>query len=223
MSAARRIVLLGAPGAGKGTQASRLSEGLGLAHLSTGDMLRSAVAAGTEAGLAAKSHMDAGGLVPDEVVFGVIFDALAAATDGYLLDGFPRNVAQAEELDRRLAEGGDPVELAVVIDVPDERLVARLTGRRTCADCGAGYHLEFMPPKTEGVCDKCGSHNLTQRADDTEEVARDRLSVYHGTTAPLIDYYNGRGLLASVDGDRAPDDVTEELRAVFSRGVAEAN
>lgn len=219
---ASRIVILGAPGAGKGTQAARLCAARGLAHLSTGDMLRAAVADGTPAGKQAQEFMDAGQLVPDEVVFGVLFERLAQAQDGYLLDGFPRNVAQAEELDRRLAESGEPIELAVVVDVPDERLVARLTGRRVCASCGNTHHIEFMPPAKEGVCDACGGE-LQQRSDDTEAVARDRLEVYHQTTAPLIDYYNARDLLASVDGDGPVDRVTEDLGEVLSRDVAEQN
>lgn len=219
---ARRIVLLGAPGAGKGTQASRLGEELSLSHFSTGDMLRAARKAGTEAGRQAQEFMDAGKLVPDEVVFGVLFDELAKADKGYLLDGFPRNVTQAEVLDRHLAERGEPLEIAVVVDVPDERLVERLTGRRLCGACGHSHHLSFMPPKKDGVCDACGGE-LTQRSDDTEEVARDRLAVYHEATAPLIDYYNGRGLLASIDGDRDVDQVTEELLEVLERGMAERN
>lgn len=216
----RRVVLLGAPGAGKGTQAKRVAERLGLAHLSTGDLLRAAVAAGSEAGLAAKDSMDAGQLVPDDVVFGVLFERLAEGVDGYLLDGFPRNRAQAEELDRRLSETGSALTDVIDLTVPDERVVGRITGRRICRGCGRNFHVEFMAPEKDGVCDACGGE-LYQRSDDTEAVVKDRLAVYHEQTAPLQDYYAKQGLLVKVDGDREPDLVTADLVARLERDAAE--
>jgi adenylate kinase len=206
----RRIVLLGAPGAGKGTQAEVVAGRTGLPHLSTGDLLRAAVKAGTATGREARSHMDAGRLVPDRVVFGVLFERLRAGSEGFLLDGFPRNLAQAEELDRRLAELGTPLDRVVEIGVPDERLSARLTGRRVCGACGRNHHLEFLPPRQPGVCDACGGR-LVHRPDDRIEVVGERLAVYHRQTAPLRDYYGSRGLLETVDGDRDIGQVTQEL------------
>ena len=217
-----RVVLLGAPGAGKGTQAQRVSERLGLTHLSTGELLRAAVREGTQAGLEARSYMDAGKLVPDDVVFGVLFERLGHGVERYLLDGFPRNRAQAEELDRRLDEAGTPLERVIEIAVPDERLVGRLTGRRTCRECGHNYHVEFVPPAKPGVCDVDGSE-LYQRDDDTEQVVAERLAVYHELTAPLIDYYTERGVLVSLDGDRAPEAVTEDLSELLTPDVAGRN
>lgn len=217
----RRIVLLGAPGAGKGTQARRLGEREGLAHLSTGDLLRAAVAAGSPAGRAAKAHMDAGRLVPDDVVFGVLFERLDARAAGFVLDGFPRNVAQAEELDRRLAALGLPLEAVVEVDVPDARLVARLTGRRGCRACGRIYHVEFQPPRAAGRCDACGGE-LRQRDDDREAVVAERLAVYHRQTEPLKAHYRGRGLLARVDGDRDPATVERDLLACLGGAAAGA-
>jgi adenylate kinase len=217
----RRIVLLGAPGAGKGTQARVLAGREGLAHLSTGDLLRAAVAAGSPAGKAAKAHMDAGRLVPDDVVFGVLFERLDARTTGFVLDGFPRNVAQAEELDRRLAALKLPLEAVVDIDVPDSRLVARITGRRACKTCGRNYHVQFLPPRRPGICDDDGAP-LVQRADDTEAVVKERLDVYHRQAAPLKDYYRARGLLSRVDGDREPAAVERDLLACLGGAAANA-
>jgi adenylate kinase len=217
----RRIVLLGAPGAGKGTQARQIAAREGLAHLSTGDLLRAALAAGTPAGKAAKAHMEAGRLVPDDVVFGVLFERLDARTTGFVLDGFPRNVAQAEELDRRLAALKLPLESVVDIDVPDARLVARITGRRICKTCGRNYHVQFLPPKQAGICDEDGTA-LIHRADDTEAVVKERLSVYHAQTAPLKDYYRARGLLGRVDGDRDPAAVERDLLACLGGTAAGA-
>jgi adenylate kinase len=217
----RRIVLLGAPGAGKGTQAKRLAQRDGLAHLSTGDMLRAAVAAGSPAGKAAKGHMDAGRLVPDDVVFGVLFERLDARTPGFVLDGFPRNVAQARELDQRLAALRLPLEAVVDIEVPDARLVARLSGRRACGGCGRNYHVDFLPPRKPGVCDDCGAA-LVQRADDKPEVVQERLAVYHRQTEPLIAYYRSQGLLVSVDGDRDVADVERDLLASLGATTAGA-
>jgi adenylate kinase len=217
----RRIVLLGAPGAGKGTQAKRLAEREGLLHLSTGDMLRAAVAAGSPAGRAAKAHMDAGRLVPDDVVFGVLFERLDERSTGFVLDGFPRNVAQAEELDKRLAALRLPLEAVVDIDVPDARLVARLTGRRGCKACGRNYHVDFVPPRKAGTCDQCGAA-LVQREDDKPAVVTERLAVYHRQTEPLIAYYSKRGLLARVNGDRDVSDVERDLLASLAAGKANA-
>ena len=217
----RRIVLLGAPGAGKGTQAKRLAEREGLVHLSTGDLLRAAVGAGTPAGRAAKAHMDAGRLVPDDVVFGVLFERLDARTPGFVLDGFPRNVAQAEELDRRLAALRLPLEAVVDIDVPDARLLARITGRRACKGCGRNYHVDFLPPRKDGVCDDCGGA-LVQRVDDKPAVVGERLAVYHRQTEPLIAYYQGRGLLSRVNGDRDVADVERDLLASLAATTAGA-
>jgi len=224
----RQTAILGAPGAGKGTQASQVCAQLKLEHLSTGDLLRAAVASGSPTGLQAKGFMDAGNLVPDEVVFGVLFERLnneSAATEGYMLDGFPRNRAQAEELDRRLSEAdpsGQNQTLDVVVDicVPDERIVARLTGRRICKGCGRNFHVEFVKPKQDGVCDDCGGE-LYQRSDDTESVVAERLSVYHEQTAPLEVYYKEQGVLVTVDGDRAVEAVTQAvLDALSGNNVA---
>jgi len=218
-----RAVLLGAPGAGKGTQARRLAEETGMAHLSTGDLLRAAVAAGTPAGERARAFMESGRLVPDEVVVSVLFERLEAP-DGprdFLLDGFPRNRTQAEELDRRLQAAGMGLDVVVELVIPEERLVRRITGRRVCRGCGRNYHVEFLPPKTEGVCDACGGE-LDQRPDDTEGVVAERLAVYHEQTAPLMSYYEASGRLVSVDADGPVEQVTEALREALGarRGVA---
>jgi len=218
---ARRVVLLGAPGAGKGTQASRMATACGLLHFSTGDLLRSAVAAGTPAGKAAAAHMQAGRLVPDETVFGVLFERLPEAAEGFVLDGFPRNLAQAEELDRRLALAGTPLDKVIDLDVPDSRLVARLAGRRVCPACGASFHLEFRAPAVAGRCDGCDAA-LIQRGDDSEAVVAERLAVYHRQTAPLVRYYAELGLLVRVDGDRAIEQVTRDLLARLLPGSASA-
>jgi adenylate kinase len=193
-------------------------------HLSTGDLLRSAVKAGTPAGTEAKGFMDAGKLVPDEVVFGVLFERLESGNvaSSYMLDGFPRNRAQAEELDRRLAARSEALDQVVEVNVPDERIVGRITGRRICKGCGRNYHVEFVPPAKEGVCDDCDGE-LYRRADDEEAVVIDRLAVYHEQTAPLIEYYSGRGLLVTVDGDQPVDAVTEAVLGALSGNVAESN
>jgi adenylate kinase len=213
----RNVILLGAPGAGKGTQAERIVARFGLPHISTGDMLRAAVAQGTEMGMAARRHMEAGGLVPDEVVIGVVRDRLAEpdAGQGFLLDGFPRTLPQAERLDAMLAAGGRAVTHVVLIDVPEEELVQRLAGRRTCRQCGKGYHVVFDPPRTEGVCDVCGGE-LYQRADDNEATVRNRLEVYREQTAPLIGYYEARGLLRSAyGGGKMPDEVFAQVEQLL--------
>jgi adenylate kinase len=215
----RRIVLLGAPGAGKGTQAALLAERNGWAHLSTGDLLRAAVKADTPAGRAASAHMQAGRLVPDDVVFGVLFDRLAGSAGGFVLDGFPRNRAQAEELDRRLAAQETPLELVVDVEVPDALLVKRITGRRVCKGCGRNYHVEFVPSREPGRCDACAGE-LLQRADDTAAVVGERLAVYHRQTEPLKAYYRDAGLLTGVDGTRAVDQVTADIAEALGTGVA---
>lgn len=215
-----RFVLLGAPGAGKGTQAKRVCTRLGVDHLSTGDLLRHAVRSGTPAGREAKGFMDAGQLVPDQVVFSVLFERLGEGSSGFLLDGFPRNRAQAEELDRRLEKAGTPLDRVVDIDVPDEHLLGRITGRRVCRACGNVHHVEFMPPKVVGVCDVCGAQ-LQQRSDDRAEVVGERLAVYREQTEPLKAYYAERGLLASIDGDRDVDAITGELLQALTERATE--
>ncbi len=203
------VILLGAPGAGKGTQAERIRAKFALPHISTGDMLRAAVAQGTEMGLAAKKAMDAGGLVPDEVVIGVVRDRLAEAdaTDGFLLDGFPRTTEQAESLDAMLAGGGRSVSDVLLLDVPESELIDRLVGRRLCRVCGKTHHIEFDPPAVEGVCNACGDA-VYQRDDDNEATVRNRLNVYREQTEPLIDYYDARGVLKRIVGSgMTPDEI----------------
>jgi adenylate kinase len=195
------MILLGPPGAGKGTQAKMLLEKLAIPQISTGDILRAAVKDGTPMGLEAKSFMDSGGLVPDSVVIGIIRDRIQDEDcgKGYILDGFPRTIAQAEALDTMLSELGSGIDAVVSLQADEEELVRRLTGRRTCRSCGFGFHVMFKPPKTEGVCDECGGE-LYQRDDDQETAIRERLSVYGEQTRPLIDYYRGKGTLKEVDG-----------------------
>ena len=203
-----RVILLGPPGAGKGTQAQRLTQTLGIPQVSTGDILRAAVAAGTPLGREAKATMDQGALVPDGVVIGIIRERLAApdCARGYILDGFPRTAAQAEALGETLQALGTPLTAVLSITVEPEELVRRLSGRRTCGSCGAAYHLTTAPPRRAGLCDRCGGA-LLQREDDREETIRKRLAVYREQTAPLVAYYRGRGLLREVDGRGDIDDV----------------
>jgi adenylate kinase len=202
-----QVILLGLPGAGKGTQAARITEKYGVPHISTGDMFRSAIAAGTALGQEVKAYLDSGRLVPDELTIQVVRERLlqADAQDGFLLDGFPRTLHQAEALDGMLADIHRSLSCVLYIHVPQEVLLARLTGRRVCRDCGRAYHVVFQPPLQEGVCDKC-SGVLYQRSDDTEEAVATRLQQY-AQTAPLVDYYRERGLLRQVDGERTVDEV----------------
>jgi len=211
------VILLGAPGAGKGTQAERIAAGHAVPHISTGEMLRAAVAAGTEMGLAAQKVMEAGALVPDEVVIGVVRDRLAQtdAQKGFLLDGFPRTIEQAERLDAMLADDGRLVTHVILIDVPEDELVERLAGRRMCTGCGKGYHVVFDPPQSEGVCDVCGAE-LYQRSDDNEATVRKRLEVYRAQTEPLVGYYEGRGVLRTAyGGGKMPAEVFAQVEQLL--------
>jgi len=212
------LILLGPPGAGKGTQAERLREDFGLPHISTGDMLRAQVSSGSELGVKAKRYMDAGELVPDEVIIDMIVQRVcgADARDGFLLDGFPRNETQADALARALARLERRLTAVLAIEVSDEEVVRRLSGRRVCVkNPGHIYHVDFDPPKHEGVCDQDGSR-LIQRDDDREETIRRRLEVYHRQTAPLIDYYDRAGLLRRFDGGRGADEVHARIRATLA-------
>lgn len=210
------LILLGPPGAGKGTQAQFLIDRFGIPQVSTGDMLRAAVAAGTELGLKAKGCMDAGELVPDAVVVGIVTERLQQpdCAKGFILDGFPRTEAQADALKAALAGSGLKIDRVIAFAVDEEALVERLTGRRACRGCSAGYHVTFDPPQVEGVCDKCGGE-LYQRDDDQEATIRKRLQVYHGQTAPLISYYSGEGLLTEIDGMAPIDIVRDEILRVL--------
>jgi len=210
------LILLGPPGAGKGTQAERLQEDFPLAYVATGDMLRAAVKDGTDLGKKAKEYMDRGDLVPDEVIIGVILDRLAEADtqDGFLLDGFPRTDKQAEALDAELRKVDRAISAVLLIDVPEDDLVRRLSGRRVCPN-GHTYHLEHNPPKNDEVCDVDGEP-LEQREDDREETVRNRLQVYRKQTAPLVDYYDEHDLLHTFDGTRSPTEVHDHLRATIA-------
>jgi adenylate kinase len=207
------LILLGPPGAGKGTQAQRLQESRGLVQLSTGDMLRSAVAQGTEIGRRADAVMKAGQLVPDDIVVSIIAERIKQpdCRNGFILDGFPRTVAQAEALDRMLAERGLKLDKVIEMQVVDDVLVDRITGRFTCGKCGAGYHERHKPTRVPGVCDICGSTDLRRRADDNPQTVKSRLAAYHAQTAPLLPYYRNRGVLASVDGMAVIDDVAGQI------------
>jgi len=211
------LVLLGPPGSGKGTQGERLQEDFRLPYYATGDILRAAVRNGTELGAEAKGYMDRGDLVPDEVMVGLIAERVASdeAADGFILDGFPRTIAQGEALDAKLSEPGRALTAAVLIDVPDEDVVRRLSGRRVCVKEGHIFHLEFDPPKNEGVCDICGSR-LEIREDDKPDVVRHRLGTYHEKTEPLVAYYEERGILRRVDGLPPPDQVSDRIRALLA-------
>ncbi|MBP7332588.1 MAG: adenylate kinase [Firmicutes bacterium] len=206
------LLIMGPPGAGKGTQAEELVKRLGITHISTGDMFRSAIKEGTEMGLKAKEYMDKGELVPDYVVVGMVKERLFQSDSvcGFLLDGFPRNVVQAEELDETLKSIGINLNGVINIVVPREKLVERATGRRICRACGASYHVSFKKPREEGICDNCGGE-LYQRSDDNETAVNNRLYIYEASTRPLIDYYASKGLLRNIDGDQDIDKVMEDI------------
>ena len=207
-----KIIMLGAPGAGKGTQAKRIAEKYGIPHVSTGDIFRSNIKNGTELGMKAKAYMDAGNLVPDEITIGMLLDRIHGedCKNGYVLDGFPRTIPQAESLTAALQKQGEKMDYAVDVDVPDEAIISRMSGRRACLACGATYHIEFNPPKKEGICDQCGEP-LVLRNDDKPETVKNRLDVYHRQTQPLIDYYKKEGILAQVDGTQSMDQVFEDI------------
>jgi adenylate kinase len=211
------LILFGPPGAGKGTQAERLRKDFELPYIATGDMLRANVKEQTELGKQAKAYMDAGDLVPDELILAMAADRLDAddAQDGFILDGFPRTLEQAQALDTQLSDMGRRVTAALLIDVPDEEVIRRLSGRRMCVKSGHSYHVEFDPPKHEGVCDQDGSR-LVQRDDDKPEVIENRLRVYHEKTKPLVAYYDKLGLMRRIDGTREPADVHGHIRAVIA-------
>ncbi len=212
------LILLGPPGAGKGTQARKLEEGFGLIQLSTGDLLRAAVAAGTEAGKAAEAVMKAGGLVSDEIVLAILTDRLAQddCVKGVVLDGFPRTTAQAEALDTMLAERGQGISAVISLEVDEEAMVKRVAGRFTCGNCGEGFHEAFKPTAIDGVCDACGSRNMTRRADDNADTARSRLQAYAEQTAPLINYYDARGTLARVDAMGEIADISTQISRIVA-------
>ena len=202
------IILLGAPGAGKGTQATRISDKFGMPHISTGDIFRANIKEGTELGKKAKSYMDQGQLVPDELTLELIMDRFQNpdCKNGYVLDGFPRTIPQAEALTEALAKKGETIDYAINVEVPDENIINRMGGRRACLACGSTYHIVYAPTKVEGICDRCGE-KLVLRDDDKPETVKNRLNVYHNQTQPLIEYYTRQGKLAEVDGTQSMEDV----------------
>ncbi len=211
-----KIVMLGAPGAGKGTQAKMIAEKYTIPHISTGDIFRANIKEGTPLGLEAKSYMDQGKLVPDELTVKILLDRVAKddCKNGYVLDGFPRTIPQANVLKEALAKQNDKIDFAINVDVPDENIVRRMSGRRACVTCGATYHIEHVPPKTEGICDKCGSA-LILRDDDKPDTVLNRLKVYHDQTQPLIDFYNNEGILKEVDGTIDVKEVFESITKIL--------
>lgn len=212
-----KIIMLGAPGAGKGTQAKMIAKEYGVPHVSTGDIFRANIKNGTELGMEAKKYMDQGLLVPDELTVRILLDRVAQddCGNGYVLDGFPRTIPQAEVLDRALTELGDQIDHAIDVDVPDENIIKRMSGRRACLTCGATYHIEHIPPKQEGICDTCGSP-LVLRDDDRPETVKNRLDVYHRQTQPLIEYYEKKGVLRTVDGTKPMEEVFAAIRAILA-------
>lgn len=211
-----KIIMLGAPGAGKGTQAKMIADRFGIPHISTGDIFRANIKNGTELGKEAKKYMDQGLLVPDELTVKILLDRVADkdCADGYVLDGFPRTIPQAEVLDDALTKLGDQIDFAINVDVPDENIIRRMSGRRACISCGATYHIEHIPPKQEGICDRCGKE-LVLRDDDKEETVKNRLQVYHEQTQPLIEFYSGKGILKTVDGTQDMQNVFDAIYAII--------
>ena len=211
-----KIIMLGAPGAGKGTQAKMIADKYGVPHISTGDIFRANIKNGTELGMEAKKYMDQGLLVPDELTVRILLDRVAQddCKNGYVLDGFPRTIPQAEVLDSELTKLGDHIDYAINVDVPDENIVKRMSGRRACLTCGATYHIEHVPPKKEGICDVCGSE-LVLRDDDKSETVKNRLNVYHEQTQPLIDFYTEKGVLKTVDGTVPMEEVFAAITAIL--------
>lgn len=210
------LIMLGAPGAGKGTQAKKIAEKYQIPHISTGDIFRANIKAGTELGMKAKSFMDQGQLVPDEVTIGMLLDRISQddSKNGYVLDGFPRTIPQAESLTAALKERGEKIDYAVNVDVPDDNIINRMSGRRACVGCGATYHVVYNAPKTEDICDTCGE-KLILRDDDKPETVKNRLLVYHDQTQPLIDYYKKEGVLVEVDGTQNLEKVFQDIVAVL--------
>lgn len=211
-----KIIMLGAPGAGKGTQAKKIAELCKIPHISTGDIFRANIKEGTELGKKAKSYMDAGELVPDELVCDLVVDRIQQddCTRGYVLDGFPRTIPQAEALTAALNAIEQKLAHALNFDVPDENIIKRMAGRRSCVGCGATYHVEFNPPKVEGACDVCGEE-LILRDDDKPETVTNRLNIYHKETQPLIDYYEKQGLVSTIDGTQSMDKVFDDIRKIL--------
>lgn len=211
-----KIIMLGAPGAGKGTQTKMIADKYGVPHISTGDIFRANIKNGTELGMEAKKYMDQGLLVPDELTVRILLDRVAQddCKNGYVLDGFPRTIPQAEVLDSELTKLGDHIDYAINVDVPDENIVKRMSGRRACLTCGATYHIEHVPPKKEGICDVCGSE-LVLRDDDKPETVKNRLNVYHEQTQPLIDFYTEKGVLKTVDGTVPMEEVFAAITAIL--------
>ena len=213
-----KIIMLGAPGAGKGTQAKRIAEEYGIPHISTGDIFRANIKNGTELGKEAKKYMDEGQLVPDELTVKILLDRVKEddCSKGYVLDGFPRTIPQAEVLDKELSKLSETVDFAIDVDVPDEDIIHRMSGRRSCPKCGAVYHTEYLKPAKDGICDKCGAE-LTLRDDDKPETVKKRLGVYHEQTQPLIDFYSKKGILRTVDGRLDPDEVFKGITEILKR------
>lgn len=211
-----KIIMLGAPGAGKGTQAKKIAAKYQIPHISTGDIFRANIKGGTELGMKAKTFMDQGMLVPDEITIGMLMDRIheADCAGGYVLDGFPRTIPQAESLTKALGDMGEAIDYAVNVDVPDENIVSRMGGRRACVACGATYHVVFNAPKQEGICDTCGE-KLVLRDDDKPETVQKRLNVYHEQTQPLIDYYQKAGVLKEVDGTKNMEEVFNDIVAIL--------